>query len=63
MTILSTFRRFCTEQDGTATVDWVVLTSGIVGVGIAIVWALGGATNDAAGKVSSTYVSVTITTQ
>lgn len=31
------FYRFCQDEDGAVTVDWVVLTAAIVGLGVAVV--------------------------
>ena len=37
---------FARSEDGATTVDWVVLTAGVVGLTIAVLTALGGATHD-----------------
>lgn len=46
----SLFRKFCTDETGAITVDWVVLTAAIVGLAIAvIVLVVSGATDTATG--------------
>lgn len=37
MTFLATLRSFATDESGAVTVDWVVLTAAIVGLGIAVI--------------------------
>lgn len=56
-------RGFANDDCGAVTVDLVVLTSAMVGLGIAIASSIGGAANDLGGKVSSKMVLVTITLQ
>ncbi len=46
MNILSQIQRFARDEDGAVTVDWVVLTAAIVGLGIAVLTTVGGATDD-----------------
>lgn len=46
------FQNFLKHEDGAVTVDWVVLTSAIVGLGIAVMIAVGGATTGLADKIS-----------
>ena len=44
------FKQFWAAEDGAVTVDWVVLTAAIVGLGIAVITTVaGGATNYATG--------------
>ena len=48
--MLGIFARFKSEDDGAVTVDWVVLTAAIVGLGIAVIASVGaGALNHASG--------------
>ena len=49
---MKTLFEFLRAEDGAVTVDWVVLTSAIVGLGIAVMVSVGGATSDLADKVS-----------
>jgi Flp pilus assembly pilin Flp len=42
MTFLRKFRQFRADTSGAVTVDWVVLTAAIVGLGIAVITAFAG---------------------
>ena len=53
---------FLKDEDGAVTVDWVVLTAAIVGLGIAVLAAVGGGTTSLADKISSQLNSQTIAT-
>ncbi len=44
--------RFCQDEDGAVTIDWVVLTSACLGLGMAVIAAMPDATGSAAGSVS-----------
>ncbi|MDF0596644.1 hypothetical protein [Psychromarinibacter halotolerans] len=46
MKLINLINRFRAEEDGAVTVDWVVLTAAIVGLGIAVLTTVGGATDD-----------------
>ncbi len=48
--LIKSFRR---DEDGAVTVDWVVLTAGIVGIGIAVLTVTGDATDDYADTVGA----------
>ena len=47
------FKLFAQDEDGAVTVDWVVLTSAIVGLGIAVMLSVGNATSGLADKISA----------
>jgi Flp pilus assembly pilin Flp len=50
--MLNFIKNFRNDEDGAVTVDWVVLTAAIVGLGIAVLTSVGGSavtTADAAG--------------
>ncbi|MBI1415885.1 MAG: hypothetical protein GC146_01555 [Limimaricola sp.] len=48
--MLNFMRQFRRVQDGAVTVDWVVLTAAIVGLGVAVITTVGqGATNKSTG--------------
>ncbi len=47
------FKLFAKDEDGAVTVDWVVLTSAIVGLGIAVMLSVGNSTKGLADKISS----------
>jgi Flp pilus assembly pilin Flp len=42
MKILNIFKSFANDEAGAVTVDWVVLTAGIVGLGIVVMVSVGG---------------------
>ena len=48
--LIKTFQR---DEDGAVTVDWVVLTAAIVGLGIAVLTTVGGATDDYADEIGA----------
>jgi len=49
-------KKFCRDEDGAVTVDWVVLTAAVVGLAVAIVLAL---TNGSAGVSAGTEAFMT----
>ena len=51
MTFANLLKTFARDEDGAVTVDWVVLTAAIVGLGIAILTTVGGATDDYADEI------------
>jgi Flp pilus assembly pilin Flp len=51
---------FLNDEDGAVTIDWVVLTAAIVGLGIAVLAAVGGATSDLAGEIEAKIDTVTV---
>ena len=55
-------KRFKRDEDGAVTVDWVVLTAAIVGLGIAVLASVRGATSNVTAKISSQLESTTIST-
>ncbi|SLN50660.1 Flp family type IVb pilin [Roseisalinus antarcticus] len=59
MKILAKFRR---DEDGAVTVDWVVLTAAIVGLGIAVMSSIGTSTASLGDKISSQLDEQTIAT-
>lgn len=54
------FTNFFADEDGAVTVDWVVLTAAIVGLGIAVLSTVSGGSNDLATSVGD-YLSNNIT--
>jgi Flp pilus assembly pilin Flp len=46
MTMKNTFTNFCNDESGAVTVDWVVLTAAIVGLGVVIMNLVGGGIED-----------------
>ena len=55
-------KTFHNDEDGAVTVDWVVLTAAIVGLGIAVMTSVGGGTKDLSGKISGNLAGQTIAT-
>ena len=62
MKLINFFNRFKKDEDGAVTVDWVVLTAAIVGLGIAVLPSVSGGTTSLADKVSSSLSAMTIMT-
>jgi Flp pilus assembly pilin Flp len=60
MNLLNIFKSFANDEAGAVTVDWVVLTAGIVGLGIIVMTSVGGSVTtlgtNIATKVSATTV-------
>ena len=56
------FNTFLNDESGAVTVDWVVLTAAIVGLGIAVLTSVGGGTTTLANKVSSHMANQSVTT-
>jgi len=57
MNLLKKFRR---DEDGAVTVDWVVLTAAIVGLGIAILATVSNGVGDLAGRIDTELSTMTI---
>lgn len=53
------FTNFFADEDGAVTVDWVVLTAAIVGLGIAVLSTVAGGSGDLAGDIGD-YLSSSI---
>lgn len=56
------FKTFRHDEDGAVTVDWVVLTAAIVGLGIAVVQTVGNGTVVLGDKIRAQLETQTITT-
>ena len=52
--------KFWQSESGAVTVDWVVLTAAVVGLGIAVLTSAGGGTTALADKVSSSMAAGTV---
>ena len=61
MKLIKLAMNFKRDEDGAVTVDWVVLTAAIVGLGIAVMLSVGGSTSDLsdtiAAKLSTTGIA------
>jgi Flp pilus assembly pilin Flp len=53
MTFLNIFKTFKNDESGAVTVDWVVLTAAIVGLGMVVMTAVGGSIEGLAGEIAS----------
>lgn len=51
--MLNFIKNFRADEDGAVTVDWVVLTAAIVGLGIAVLVSVSAGVNDLGTKISS----------
>ncbi|PVA10389.1 hypothetical protein DC366_09135 [Pelagivirga sediminicola] len=58
--MINFIKNFRADEDGAVTVDWVVLTAAVVGLGIAGVAAVRGGVNNLAGEIESGLNSGTI---
>jgi len=54
------FNQFFADESGAVTVDWVVLTAAIVGLGIAVLTSVSGGTTTLAGTISSELSSMDV---
>ena len=53
MKLFKLTRNFKNDEDGAVTVDWVVLTAAIVGLGIAVLGSVSGGATSLADKISA----------
>ncbi len=53
MKLFNLIKNFRNDEDGAVTVDWVVLTAAIVGLGIAVLASVSGGVKDLSGDISS----------
>ena len=60
--MLNFIKNFRNDKDGAVTVDWVVLTAAIVGLGIAVLTSVGNGTTALGDKISSQLSAQTIAT-
>jgi Flp pilus assembly pilin Flp len=56
--MLNFIKNFRNDEDGAVTVDWVVLTAAIVGLGIAVLTTVGGGTSDLSASASGNIADV-----
>jgi len=60
--MLNFIKNFRRDEDGAVTVDWVVLTAAIVGLGIAVLTSVGNGTTALGDRISSQLSTQTIAT-
>ena len=53
MKLINTFKSFANDESGAVTVDWVVLTAAIVGVGLAVMSVVNTRLNTAANAIGT----------
>ena len=59
MKLFAQIKNFRNDEDGAVTVDWVVLTAAIVGLGLALMVSVGNSTETLANKISSKLATQT----
>lgn len=52
---------FRADEDGAVTVDWVILTAAVVGLGVAVMMSVGGGTMEASNNVTNDIVETATT--
>ena len=62
MKLLNIFKSFKNDESGAVTVDWVVLTAAIVGLGMAALAAVRGGTGQLTSKINSHLSNMSINT-
>ncbi|MCR8723657.1 Flp family type IVb pilin [Frigidibacter sp. ROC022] len=62
MKLFKMTKRFQKDEDGAVTVDWVVLTAAIVGLGLAVMSTVRGGANGLASKISTGLGSISVST-
>lgn len=60
MKLLKLAMNFKNDESGAVTVDWVVLTAAIVGLGIAVLSSVSGGTTALAGKIGAEMNSLDV---
>ena len=60
MELFKLTKKFRQDEDGAVTVDWVVLTAAIVGLGIAVIATVRGGVNDLGTNISNSLSSATV---
>ena len=54
------FKNFAQSESGAVTVDWVVLTAAIVGLGLAVMAVVGDGLNSASNNIANSLTTTTI---
>ncbi|ATG49226.1 Flp family type IVb pilin [Celeribacter ethanolicus] len=60
MEFFKLYKRFSRDEDGAVTVDWVVLTSAVVGLGIAVLTTVSKGTTALGDKISTDLAGRTV---
>lgn len=59
---MNRFDTFLNDETGAVTVDWVVLTAAIVGLGIAVLTSVSGGTRELANSISTSLIEAEVAT-
>ncbi|MCC5991091.1 MAG: hypothetical protein JJT99_01075 [Rhodobacteraceae bacterium] len=62
MKLFANIKSFAADESGAVTVDWVVLTAAIVGLGIAVIASVRTGTSDLAGNIQSSLTGASVAT-
>lgn len=62
MTFLSNIKAFAVNESGAVTVDWVVLTAAIVGLGLAVVASVRTGVDSLGSSISSSLTTAAVAT-
>ncbi|HPD91035.1 MAG: hypothetical protein H6900_01350 [Rhodobacter sp.] len=62
MTLFSNIKAFAANESGAVTVDWVVLTAAIVGLGLAVISSVRTGVGDLATDISTSLSGATVAT-
>ncbi len=60
--MLNTIKNFAANESGAVTVDWVVLTAAVVGLGLAVLSLIKGKTQTLTNKIGSAMDSMSVST-
>ncbi|AXX97066.1 hypothetical protein [Profundibacter amoris] len=60
--MLNTIKNFAANESGAVTVDWVVLTAAVVGLGLAVLSLIKGKTETLTNKIGSAMDSMSVST-
>ncbi|WP_439560851.1 Flp family type IVb pilin [Roseinatronobacter sp.] len=60
MKLFANIKNFAADESGAVTVDWVVLTAAIVGLGIAVIASVRTGTSELAGTISTAIGGATV---
>jgi Flp pilus assembly pilin Flp len=62
MTIIASFKNFVANESGAVTVDWVVLTAAIVGLGLAVITSVRSGVNALGTDIRNSLTSASVAT-
>ena len=60
--MLNMIKNFAADESGAVTVDWVVLTAAIVGLGLAVMSVISGSTEELTGKIGTAMHNMSVST-